>query len=184
MTTTPSTDSERLIYGYQVCAGTEGISPAAIEAVKQGLKIFLRFLDSQYSGMPLTSVTYQEIRAFIFYLQHVKCYSVHPTVHVQDRGLSGHTVNCYARSVRIFYSWLVSEGILPAHPFEKVKIPRPPTKIIATFSPPQIEQLLGVINTRTPVGYRDQVIILTMLDTGLRLSELCSMTLEKLWLEP
>jgi site-specific recombinase XerD len=183
MTTTRSTKSEHLIYGYQICASTEGKSPAAITAVTQSVKIFLRFLNSQCGGMPVTEVTYQEIRAFIFHLQHAKCFSVHPTIHVLDKGLSGHTVNCYLRSLRIFFSWLVSEDILPNHPFEKVKIPRPPTKIIPAFSPSQIQQLLSVINTRTPAGYRDYLIILTLLDTGLRVSELCSMTLEKLWLE-
>ena len=183
MTMTRSTKSEHLIYGYQICASTEGKSPAAIAAVTLSVKIFLRFLNSQCGGMPVTEVTFQEIRAFIFHLQHAKCFSVHPTIHVLDKGLSGHTVNCYLRSLRIFFSWLVSEDILPNHPFEKVKIPRPPTKIIPAFSPSQIQQLLSVINTRTPAGYRDYLIILTLLDTGLRFSELCSMTLEKLWLE-
>jgi len=64
-----------------------------------------------------------------------------------------------------------------------VKIPRPPRKIIPTFSDSQIRQLLGVIDIRTAEGYRDYTIILTLLDTGIRVSELCSLRLDNLWLE-
>ena len=178
-----ATESERLVYGYQICVSTEGNSPAAIRVVKDAIKYFQRFLDSHCPGMPLTAVTAQEIRAYTYYLQHKQCYLTHPTTPVQDRLLSGHTVNTYVRSLRAFYSWLVSEEIIQSHPFTKVKIPRCPKRVVATFSPSQLRDLLGVINTNTRDGYRNQAIILTMLDTGLRLSELCGMKMDDLSLE-
>ena len=81
------------------------------------------------------------------------------------------------------FSWLVSEDIIEANTFDHVKIPRPPGKVIPTFSDSQIQQLLGVLDTRTAEGYRDYTIILTLLDTGLRVSELCGLKLDNLWLE-
>ena len=72
---------------------------------------------------------------------------------------------------------------MEVNPFNKVKIPMPPLKVIPTFSDSQIEQLLRAINTKTAVGYRNFAIILTLLDTGIRISELCSLKIEKLWLE-
>jgi site-specific recombinase XerC len=74
--------------------------------------------------MDVTQISQHEIRAFILYLQQKKCLSNNHFNHAQDRGLSGHTVNCYLRSLRIFFSWLVSEGIIDASPFERAKIPR------------------------------------------------------------
>jgi len=68
-------------------------------------------------------------------------------------------------------------------PFDQVKIPRPPRKVIATFSNFQIQQLLNVIDSSAADGYRDYTIILTLLDTGLRVSELCSLSLSNLWLQ-
>ena len=85
--------------------------------------------------------------------------------------------------MRIFFSWLVSEDIIDANPFERVKIPRSPRKVIPTFSDSQIQELLNAINPGTAKGYRDRAIILTLLDTGLRVSELCSLKLRNLWLE-
>ena len=68
-------------------------------------------------------------------------------------------------------------------PFDKVKIPPPPKKLIPAFSQQQIEQLISVIDTKTPIGYRNFAMILTLLDTGLRITELCTLTMDKLFLE-
>lgn len=133
--------------------------------------------------MNLTDVTRNEIRGFISYLQQTPCYASQPFVRKKEKMFSGHSINCYLRSLRIFYSWMISEEIIAIHPFDKVKIPRPPKKIIPAFSSSQIQQLLDVINTKTKIGYRDFAIILTLLDTGMRISELCNLKMEKLWLE-
>jgi site-specific recombinase XerD len=64
-----------------------------------------------------------------------------------------------------------------------VRIHPPPKKVIPAFSSQQIEQLLKVINTKTKVGYRNFTIVLTLLDTGLRISELCMLRMDKLYRE-
>lgn len=58
----------------------------------------------------------------------------------------------------------------------------PPKKVIDTFSPYQIESLLGVISGSAE-GHRDVVIVLTLLDTGLRVNELINLRMENVWLE-
>jgi site-specific recombinase XerD len=183
MNVTRPTTPERLIAGYQLCSSTEGKSPRSTEAVTSSVRYFQRFLETQGESIHFIDVTRHEIRGFIAYLQQARCYAAHSFTPVQDKNLSGHTVNLYARSLRIFYSWLVSEEIIKINPFIGVNIPRPPVKVIPVFSGSQIEQLLKVINKKTATGYRDFAIILTFLDTGIRLSELCSMKIENLRLE-
>ncbi len=178
-----STDPKHLLSGYQLCASTEGNSTSAVQIVVRSIGYFLRYLDSHQNGKLLTDITRQEIREYISYLQHMKCFANHRFTPTQERNLSGHTVNCYLRSLRCFYSWLVNEEIIEKHPFNKVKIPPPPKKVIPAFSRQQIEQLLSVIDTKTPVGYRNFAMILTLLDTGLRITELCTLTMDKLFLE-
>ena len=183
MTITWPSDPKRLVAGYQLCASTEGKSPNAIAIVVISVTCFQRFLSTQPTGMHLTDVTRHEIRSFISYLQQTQCFAAHPFNRTQDKALSGHTINCYLRSLRIFYSWLVSEEIMEVNPFDKVKIQQPPIKVIPAFSNSQIEQLLRAINTKTAIGYRNFAIILTLLDTGIRISELCGLKMERLWLE-
>jgi site-specific recombinase XerD len=172
-----------LLQGYRLCAATEGKSPNAIAIVTYSVSYFQSFLTTQRISTNATQISYHEMRAFILYLQQKRCFSNHRFNHAQDRGLSGHTINCYLRSLRIFFSWLVSEGIIGTNPFDRVKIPRPPRKIIPTFTDSQIQQLLNAIDTKTPEGYRDCTITLTLLDTGMRVSELCHLKLDNVWLE-
>ena len=81
------------------------------------------------------------------------------------------------RSIRAFWSWLVEEKIIESNPFSKLKIPKPPKKIITTFSPHQIEPLLGVISGSAE-GSRDVAMLLTLLDTGLRVNELINLKMD------
>jgi len=183
MITTQPVALEYLTTGYQLCATTEGKSPNAIAIVLNSMDYFERFLALQGISTDITQLSHHEIRAFILYLQQKKCFSGHRFNHCQDRGLSGYTVNCYLRSLRIFFSWMVSEGIIETNPFDLVKIPRAPRKIIPTFSDSQIRQLLNIIDTSTAEGYRNFTIIMTLLDTAMRVSELCTLKLDNVWLE-
>ena len=172
-----------LLQGYRLCAATEGKSLNSIAIVTCSVNYFLEFLVSHGASTDAAQTSLHEIRAFIFHLQQKPCFSNHPFTPVQDKGLSGHTVNCYVRSLRIFFSWLVSEEIIGINPFDRVKIPRPPRKVMPTFSVLQIQQLLDTMDTSTAEGYRNYVIILTLLDTGLRVSELCGLLRSNLRLE-
>ncbi|MBI3931236.1 MAG: tyrosine-type recombinase/integrase, partial [Chloroflexi bacterium] len=64
-----------------------------------------------------------------------------------------------------------------------MKIPRPPRKVIPTFTNSQIHELLNAIDITSPEGYRNHTIVLTLLDTGMRVSELCHLKLDDVWLE-
>jgi len=114
-----------LLKGYQLCAATEGKSRKTIEIVTRSVTYFTRFLTAH--GLPADAalVGRAEIRAFIHYLQQKKCFSGHPLNPPLERGLSSHSISCYLRSLRSFFSWLTSEEIIEPNPFERVKIPKP-----------------------------------------------------------
>ena len=169
-------DLTTLIQGYRLCAQTEGKSKNTIAIVSNSVSYLEGFLDSEGLTTDVTQIGPKEIRAFIVHLQQKRCFSGHPLNKTQDRGLSGHTINCYLRSIRAFFSWLVSEEIIQTNPFTKIKIPKPPEKVIPTFSELHLQMLLSVINTSSPESYRDRAIILTLLDTAPRVSEYCKHT--------
>ena len=68
--------------------------------------------------------------------------------------------------------------MIEVNPFDKVKVPKAPKKIIIPFSEDQIRVLLSVIDARSPIGFRDWTIILALLDTGIRVTELTELELE------
>jgi len=177
-----STELLSLMSGYSLCAQTEGRSKNTVAIVTHSVTYLYDFLNSNGLSTDVTQIGAGEIRTFILYLQQKRCFSNHPYSKAQQRGLSGHTVNTYMRSIRAFWSWLVSEEIIDTNPFSKLRIPKPPRKVMATFSPYQIESLLGAMNGSTE-GYRNMVIVLTLLDTGLRVNELTNLKVENVWLE-
>lgn len=95
-----------------------------------------------------------------------------------DRGLSPVTVNSNFRSVKAFYNFLDEEGVLERNPFKNFKMLKEEKKIVPTFNREQIRKLLKMPNKKTFTGYRDYVIILFLLETGVRIRELCDMTLD------
>ena len=171
-----------LLPGYQLCAATEGKSTSAIAIVTNSIRYLSDFLSTNSLSTDVTRIGINEMRQFILYLQHKRCFNDHPYSKEQQRGLSGHTINTYMRSIRSFWSWLISEEIIDTSLFFKLKIPKPPKKIMPTFSQSQIESLLSVISNSAK-GYRDRVIILTLLDTGLRVNELINLKIDNVWLE-
>ncbi|MCK9356092.1 MAG: tyrosine-type recombinase/integrase, partial [Dehalococcoidia bacterium] len=147
------------------------------------MRYFRDFLVSAGQSTDVTAVSHHDLRAYTLHLQQKVCFATHRFNRPLEKGLSGHTINCYLRSLRIFFSWLASEEVIGENPFDRVKIPRPPRKVIPVFSDTQIQGLLDATNPGTPEGVRDYTIILTLLDTGLRVSELCQLKLDNVWLE-
>jgi len=163
---------------YQIQARTEGKSPNTIRIYTTALSILQRFLERRGFPADVTSIGPEEIREFINYLQNTKAFMEHPFTGPQQKGLTGHTINCYLRAIRAFWSWLLVEEFIETNPFDKITIPKPPKKVITPFSEEQIRALLGIIDTKSPIGFRDWTIILTLLDTGIRVSELTELKLE------
>jgi integrase/recombinase XerD len=94
-------------------------------------------------------------------------------------------------ALRSFYTWLHKEFKIPS-PFVDITPPKFPKHIIQTFSKEDIENLIKAcvysreaqtddrkaFVMRRPSANRDQAIVLLLLDTGLRATGLCSLTVE------
>ena len=64
-----------------------------------------------------------------------------------------------------------------------MRLPKPLRKVISTFSETQILRLLSSIDIQTREGCRNYVIIPTLFDTGLRVSELAGVKMDDLPLD-
>jgi len=172
------TNLSTLLDTYQTLARTEGKSPNTIRIYVTSLGILQRFLERKGYSTDVTRIGPEEIREFISYLQNTRAFMEHPFTGPQQKGLTGHTINCYLRAIRAFWSWLMTEELIEANPFDKINVPKPPKKVIMPFSEDQLHALLGVIDTKSPIGLRDWTIIITLLDTGIRVTELTELKLE------
>lgn len=82
------------------------------------------------------------------------------------------------RALKAYSIFLVKEGIESENAFDDYVIRKPKPKSMATFSSTDVKKLLAQPNVKTFVGLRDYVIILTLLDTGIRIRELVSLNVD------
>jgi len=178
-----ATDLDNLIKGYGLCARSEGKSPKYISLVVTATRSLLRYLAAESLPTLVSQIGVGNLRGFILYLQRARRFQSHPFARPQNSGLAGHTINSYLRSLSAFWSWLEREGIVEQNPFSQLKIPKAPQKIIPTFSEQQVRALLAQVDTSSPTGFRDYTVILLLLDTMVRVSELTGCRMEDLNLE-
>ena len=172
-----------LLDGYRLSSVSEGKSPSTIAIVEASVHYLDEFLVS--NGLPndVTEIGVDELRRFTAYLKERPRFAHHRFTKPQTGQLSGHTINGYMRALQAFWSWLEREDFIQQNPFARLKIPKAPKKIIPIFSEAQLRQLFGAVNISSPIGYRDYTIMLTLLDTGIRCSELTSLRLTDVNLE-
>jgi len=98
-------------------------------------------------------------------------------LYMVERGYKPNTINGRIKSLRKFSNFLYEEGYLKINPAPQLKKVKGKTTIIQSFSPDQVRRLLAAPNQTTFTGYRDYTIFVLMLDTGIRLAELCKLKL-------
>jgi site-specific recombinase XerD len=84
------------------------------------------------------------------------------------------TVFAYFRVLRSFCHFCLEEGLLEENPMARVKPPRVPREQVQPFTPEQLRELLEATR-QTAAPDRNRCILLLLVDTGLRVSELCSL---------
>lgn len=89
--------------------------------------------------------------------------------------MSPFTVQGKVRALKAFCSWLLAEGYTDDHLLTNVKLPKVPVKLIEPLTPEEIDALIRSQNPLTARGCRDIAVLVTLLDTGLRLSELAGL---------
>lgn len=83
------------------------------------------------------------------------------------------TINANLRAIRAFFNFLEGEGYISNNPAKSVKLVKQKRTIIETFNRQQIQVLLSQPDKTTFTGFRDFTIMMLLLETGVRVRELC-----------
>jgi len=94
-----------------------------------------------------------------------------------DAGLSPTTINHRVRSLKQIYQFMISESMVSSNPTEKMERKKVKRAVIEALTEEQLEILLVMPDKSRFVGFRDYLIMLLLLDTGIRLSELAGIKL-------
>ncbi|HEY87140.1 MAG TPA: tyrosine-type recombinase/integrase [Dehalococcoidia bacterium] len=162
---------EKLTRHFEAYNRSEGKSPKTIECYSNVLRYFAEYLKQNDLPDTLADLNIDVVRDFILYLQTKKRWSGHP-YSKSDGYLSPGTVQNYVRTLRPFFSWLYREGYTEENILERLRPPRIPQKMVEVLTNGEVSNILNCIDNNTTSGSRDKAVVITFLDTGLRLSEL------------
>lgn len=173
----PSLTLQRAVESWLQDGKSQGWSKKTLHDRNWFFSRFIWWLENEERISPdLACLTPSLIRRFLTYVR-----DPHPTGRfgrnrvTSQREARPSTVNDYYRYLRAFTNWCREEGLLHHSPLKNVKAPRIPNDQLQPLSPKQCQALLDATRlTKEPE--RNRAIILTLLETGLRLSEACSLT--------
>ncbi len=95
--------------------------------------------------------------------------------------LSSYTMHGYAECVKMLLYRAVREEVVPDKFSKRLEMPKVAKKVVQTFSPHEISVMLDVCEQQPypALVWRDKATIAVLVDTGIRASELCGLTIER-----
>jgi len=95
-------------------------------------------------------------------------------------GLSHRSINQRLSALRSFYRYLVREGVVESNPLTLIKSLKTGSKTPDFLYLEDMMGLLDSIRTDTPLGVRNKAMVEMMYASGLRVSEVCALTLDRI----
>ncbi len=181
----PSGTSLRsLMNGFVLTKQTEGKSPRTVVYYGDNLRRFLWYSQRQGWSDDIRLLTQWQIREFLGYVA-TETHRWEPKDNdpqTSQQKASHCTVHHYFVVLSCFFNWVVREGFLQENPVTKIKVARPKPKVTTPYTNEELKRMLAVCNhdyehNAKLLGSRNRAIILILLDTGIRLSELIGMKL-------
>ncbi|UCG21020.1 MAG: site-specific tyrosine recombinase XerD [Deltaproteobacteria bacterium] len=101
----------------------------------------------------------------------------------QEQGLAPRSRARLLSALRGFFKFMVRDSHLPESPVANLTSPRLRRQLPSVLSVTEVERLLAQPNPELPLGQRDAAMLELLYGTGLRVSELVSLTLARVNLE-
>lgn len=102
---------------------------------------------------------------------------------LERQGLSARSQARHLAAIRVFHRFLLGDRLAERDPSRAVDRPKLGRPLPVVLNRDEVEALLSAPDPQTPIGARDQAILELLYACGLRVSELCDLTLEDLNLQ-
>ncbi|QSO54185.1 tyrosine-type recombinase/integrase [Alicyclobacillus curvatus] len=162
---------------FLTAKAAERAAPRTIHDYRRHFRYLSTWFDAKHPSLRLQKITPQVLREYVLWMSNEKeTYDDHPRRFSRTKvGLSPMTVNVRIRTMKAFFNWCEREGYVTQSPARDIKLQKVDDDNVSGFTEQQVRQLLAVVDRATFAGFRDYVIMVALLDTGLRISELFSL---------
>lgn len=141
-----------------------GLSANTRQAYERDLRLFCKTLGFKNSDA-LVNVSREQIT---WYMTQLK-----------EKGLAAATIARKLAAIKAFYRFMTAEGYMDANPAEVVEAGTKGIKLPHVLSEDEVVRLLNQPDITTSEGFRDRTMLEVLYATGMRVSELISLTLER-----
>ena len=141
-----------------------GLSANTRQAYERDLRLFCKTLGFKNSDA-LVNVSREQITGYMTQLK--------------EKGLAAATIARKLAAIKAFYRFMTAEGYMDANPAEVVEAGTKGIKLPRVLSEDEVVRLLNQPDITTAEGFRDRTMLEVLYATGMRVSELISLTLER-----
>lgn len=141
-----------------------GLSVNTRQAYERDLRLFCKTLGLKNSDA-LVNVSREQITGYMTQLK--------------EKGLAAATIARKLAAIKAFYRFMTAEGYMDANPAEVVEAGTKGIKLPRVLSEDEVVRLLNQPDITTAEGFRDRTMLEVLYATGMRVSELINLTLER-----
>lgn len=145
----------------------KSLSPNTLEAYMDDVSKILGYLEE--CGIEASQATLDDLHGF--------------AAAMGDLGIAPRSQARIISGVKSLYRFLTLDGYCQTDPSELLEAPKIGRHLPDVLTVQEIDSIIGQIDLSTPEGQRNKAMIETMYSCGLRVSELCSLKMEDLFLE-
>lgn len=151
---------------FMIVQQIRGNTPKTLRYYTQSLGKFAAFASS---NLDLSAVDLALLRSYYLSL-------------VESGGLRSTSVQSYIRAVRAFLRWCYAEEYISTDLAEKFRLPKAKQNTIDVLTDTEVQRLLACFNTTYATQLRNYCMCSLMLDSGLRLHEVVTLSTDRLHL--
>ena len=145
----------------------KGLSDNTREAYLRDVSRFLEYL-GEHRTKP-AEVTLDTIHAY--------------TLLLTEMGIAPRSVSRMHSALRSFFRFLQTDGYIENDPTELLESPKTGRHLPEVLTIAEVDALLQAVDMSQPFGQRDRAVIEMLYSCGLRVSELCSLSMMNLYLD-
>jgi integrase/recombinase XerD len=145
-----------------------GLAELTVHSYSSDLKSLLRFLSRREIRRPV-DVTREDLFVFLS--------------HMHSRGLSPRTRARKISCLKGFFRFLLARRYISCDPSQLIDSPKLPKKIPNYLEADEVERLLAAVDASTPEGIRNSAMLELIYASGLRVSELVRVEIDRVDLE-
>ncbi|MEX0904379.1 MAG: site-specific tyrosine recombinase XerD [Balneolaceae bacterium] len=147
----------------------KGLSENSAHSYKNDLERYFRFLSQDIKITALGGITLSHIEQFLEELTSME--------------LAVSTIARNISSIRSFHEFAVVENMAKANPAELVELPKKAQKLPSVLNADEVMRIIDEADRTDSAGIRDAAILETLYASGMRVSELTDLEMDRLFFE-